>query len=127
MQLFFFFLLPLFIDLTSLLSQQFFLSTPAKQPGRPGSLCVRTFYLPLFSFFRGHLRVRYQISYPQPFRISPITAYEYLGILYDFFEAPTKHKEDPQVSIHSLERICGYSRLFPQNNALANNNICDFT
>ena len=116
------------LDLSSF--SDFFLSTPAKQPWQPGSLCLCkniNFYLSLFSFFRGHPRVRYQISYPNTFGISPTAAYKYLGISYYFFEAPANHDEDPQVSLHSLERHSWVFSLFPKNNALVNNKICAFT
>ena len=109
------------------LSIFFYLPPPNNPDDLVLSVCVRTFYLPLFSFFRGHPRVRYQISYPNPFGISRTAAYKYLGISYNFFEAPAKHDEDSQVSLHSLERISWYSRLFPKDNALANNKICAFT
>ena len=90
------------LDLSSL---QLFLSTPAKQPGRPGSLCLCKNILSssIFILSRASACAIYQISYPNPFGISQTAAY--LGISYYFFEAPTKHDEDSKVSLHSLERI----------------------
>ena len=58
--------------------------------------------------------MRYQISYPNPFGISPTAAYGYLGISYYFFEAAAKHDEDPQVFSHSLERISLVFSSFPK-------------
>ena len=127
-QLFLFFHLPLFIALTSLLSQQFFYLPPPSNPDNMVlSVCVWTFYLPLFSFFRGHLRVWYQMSYTNPFGISPTAAYEYLGILdYFFFNLPQNMKIHKFV--YTVWRgFHGYSCLFPKNNALMNNKICAFT
>ena len=51
--------------------------------------------------------------YPNPFGISLTAAYEYIGISYYFFEALAKH-EDPQVSLHSLERILRVFLDFPK-------------
>ena len=121
---------PLFVALTSLFAQQFFLSTPAKQPGWPGSLCLCKNILS-FSIFIISRASACAIS-NKLFKSIWNFSNRCLWISWDFihthfFEAPAK-----QMKIHKLlytvwRGFCGYSCLSQKNNSLANIKICTFT
>ena len=108
------------------LSNFFYLPLPSNPEDLVLSVCLRTFYLPLFSFFRGRPRVRYQISYPNPFGISPTNAYEYLGLSYYFLKLLPNMMKIHKFIYTIWGGLRGYSRLFPRNSALVINKSCAF-
>ena len=114
MHLFFFFHLPFSLP-WPLFFLRFFLSTPASNPDDLViSVCVRTFYLPLFYILSRASTCALSNKLSKSIcNFSDRRLWKSWDFIL-FFEAPAaKHDEDPQVSLHSLERILWVFSPFP--------------